>query len=95
MNNIIISETTFFPVKPSPKGLIGFSSVLFNNSLCLNSISVYLRPSGELRLVFPLKTLPNTKEINVYYPVTRECYEVIKCAIVKKYKEITTGISEV
>jgi len=93
MNEIIISETTFSPIKPSPKGLVGFSSVLFNGMLCLNSIAVYVRPNGELRLVFPTKVLANAKEISMYYPVTRECYDAIKHEIVRKYDEVMAGIT--
>lgn len=94
MEKIIITEPTFLPLKPNEKGLIGIASVLYNNSLSLNCISVYLRPNGDLRLVFPIKTLPNSKEINVYYPVNKETYEAIKKAIVDKYLEITADISD-
>ena len=93
-NRNIISEVTFLPLKPSPKGLIGIASVLFNNSLCLNAISVYVRPNGELRLLFPVKMLPNAKEINVYYPINIETYNAIKEAIDEKYKQITASVSD-
>jgi len=93
MPEIIISEPTFLPLKPNEKGLIGIASVVFNNSLSLNSISVYLRPNGNLRLVFPVKVLPNSKEVNIYYPINRVTYEAIEKAIVDKYIQITAGIT--
>lgn len=89
MGKIIITEPTFLPLKPNGKGLIGIASVVYNNSLSLNCISVYSRPNGDLRLVFPVKVLPNSKEINVYYPINKEAYEAIKKVIVDKYLEIT------
>jgi DNA-binding cell septation regulator SpoVG len=92
--NIVITETTFFSLKPNQKGLVGISSVVFNNSLCLNSISVYVRPNGELRLLFPIKVLPNAKEVNVYYPINSETYDAIKKAVEDKYKQITTNLSD-
>ena len=92
MSEIIITEPTFLPLKPSEKGLIGIASVVFNNALSLNSISVYLKPNGDLRLVFPVKVLPNTKEVNIFYPINREAYEAIREAIVDKYTQITAGI---
>jgi len=93
MEKIIISEPTFMPLKPNSKGLLGVASVLYNNSLSLNCILVYSRPNGDLRLVFPIKVLPNTKEVNVFYPVNRESYDAIKKVIEMRYQEITAGIS--
>ena len=93
MERIVITEPVFMSLKPSEKGLIGIASVVFNNSLYLGSISVYTRPNGDLRLVFPNKILPTSKEINVYYPICRMTYDAIKNAIEDKYKEITANIS--
>ncbi len=94
MDKIIISEPTFIPLKPNEKGLIGIASVLYNNSLSLNCISVYIRPNGDLRLLFPIKILPNSKEINVYYPINKETYEAIKKVIIDKYIELTANITD-
>lgn len=94
MSEIRITEPTFIPLKPNEKGLIGIASVVYNNSFSLNCISVYIRPNGDLRLLFPVKILPNSKEINVYYPICKEVYEAIKKAIVDKYLEITATISD-
>ena len=92
MERIVITEQVFMSLKPSEKGLIGIASVVFNNSLYLGSISVYTRPNGDLRLLFPIKVLPNSKELNSYYPINRETYDAIKNAIEDKYKEITANI---
>jgi len=93
MEKIIITEQTFLPLKPNDKGLIGIASVIFNNSLSLNCIAVYTRPDGsDYRLLFPTKTLPNGKEINVYYPIDRQTYEAIKQAIVKKIEELSEKV---
>lgn len=94
MSEIIITEPTFLPLKPNPKGLIGIASVVFNNFLSLNCISVYLRPDGDIRLVFPIKVLPNSKEINVFYPINRECYEAIRKAVGDKYSEVVGNNAE-
>ncbi len=92
MNEMRITEPVFIPLKPNGKGLMGIASVVYNNSLSLNCISVYLRPNGDLRLVFPTKVLPNSKEINVYYPINKNTYEAILRAIADKYLEITATI---
>lgn len=94
MSETRITEPTFIPLRPNGKSLIGIASVVYNNSLSLNCISVYIRPNGDLRLLFPAKILPNSKEINVYYPINKETYEAIKKAIIDKYLEITATISD-
>lgn len=82
-----ISEVTWYPIKPTEKGLIGFASLLFD-TLSLNNIAVFLKPDGGYRLVFPNKVLPNGKEIDLYYPIDNETYENIKNAIAEKIKSI-------
>lgn len=84
MENVRISECSFYPLRPSEKGLIGIASVLFDNKLSLNSISVYLTPTGDIRLLFPDKILPNSKKVQIYYPVNAETYAAIKKAVAEK-----------
>lgn len=85
----MISCETFYPIRPTEKGLIGFAQVNFDNKLALSSIAVYTRPDGsDYRLLFPSKQLPNGREINVFYPINRETSELIKEAIVRKIEEV-------
>lgn len=84
----LITEASFYPLRPNEKGLIGFASCLFNGALALNSISVYTTPNGDIRLLFPHKILPNSKEISIFYPINRETYDAIKEAVVKKIEEL-------
>lgn len=83
-----ISEVTFWPLPVSDKGLLGISSVLFDNKLCLNSISVYSTLDGNIRLLFPNTTLKNGRVVNVYYPIDRQTYESIREAIAQKIEEV-------
>lgn len=85
----VISEVTFLPLRVSEKGLIGISSMLFDNSLCLNSISVYSTPNGDVRLLFPVSALRNGKQINTYYPINKNTYEVMRESVVRKIDEVT------
>lgn len=84
-----VSEVTFLPLRISEKGLIGISSMLFDNSLCLNSISVYSTPNGDIRLLFPISALRNGRQVNTYFPVNRETYESMRLAVAKKIEEIS------
>ena len=95
LGNMIIKEVVFYPLRPNDKGLIGFASCLFDNKLSLNSIAVYTRPDGsDYRLLFPSKTLANGKEINVFYPISRQVSEAIKSAVVRKIEEVTEKVEE-
>ena len=89
----MISEVRFYPICPTDKGLIGFASCLFDGKLSLQSISVYTTLSGDIRLVFPNKRLPNSKEVNIFYPINRTTYEEIREAVVKKIEELTEKVS--
>ncbi len=89
MEETQISEVTFYPLRPSEKGLIGIASCLFDGKISLNSISVYLTPTGDIRLLFPDKVLPNSKRISIYYPIGKDTYEVIKKGIVQKIEALT------
>jgi len=84
----IITETTFLPLRVSEKGLIGISSMLFDNSLCLNSISVYTTPTGDIRLLFPISSLRNGKQLNTFFPINKDTYELMRVAVVNKIEEV-------
>jgi len=90
----LISEVTFYPIRPTDKGLIGFASCLFDNKLHLDSIAIYTTPDGDIRLVFPNKVLPNSKEISLFYPIDQETYELIKEAVSNKIEELKEKASK-
>lgn len=92
MDKTIIGEVTFYPLRPNEKGLIGFAACLFDEKLSLNSIAVYTKPTGELRLLFPTKQLPNGKAISIFYPIDKKTHETIKEAIVKKIEELAEKV---
>jgi len=89
----MISEVSFYPLRPNEKGLIGFASLIFDNRLALQSIAVYTRPDGsDYRLLFPSKQLPNGREINVFYPINKETSELIKEAVIRKIEELAEKV---
>lgn len=90
MNDIVITEPVIIPVKPTEKGLLGFASCVVNNAISLNSIAIFSRPNGNLRLVYPMKVLPNGKKLNLYYPINKNTSELFNEAIFKKYAELLT-----
>lgn len=81
-----ISEVKIQFVLPN-EGLIGFASIVLNNSLYLGSIGVYTRLSGGYRLTFPKKD-----GFDVFYPINRKTSHAIEQAIYDKLKKVRQTI---
>ena len=91
MSKLLISEIQIVPVKPKD-GLVAFASCVINDSLYLGNITIYTSPRNAegYRLVYPMKILPNGKEINCVHPINKETGNIISEAIVSKFKEVTS-----
>jgi len=86
-----ISEVDIIPVKPR-NGLIAFASCVVNGQLYLGNIAIHTRLDGSgYRLVFPVKVLPNGKEIQCVHPVTRQAGDLLLQAIVEKLETLIAG----
>ena len=81
-----ISEVKIQFVRPND-GLIGFASIVLNNSLYLGSIGVYTKLSGGYRLTFPKK-----EGFDVFYPINRKTSHSIEQAIYDKLKKVRQTI---
>jgi len=88
---IKITEVTWYPIRPTELGLIGFAGLRFGG-LKLANIAVYLNPNGTHRLVFPDKKLPNGAQILSFDPVDNKTYELILNAIAEKIKFIPEDV---
>ena len=89
MEKIQASEVQIIPVKPK-EGLVAFASCVINNALYIGNIAVYTSQSTQsgFRLVYPVKILPNGKEVNCVHPINREAGELISKAIIGKFRDI-------
>lgn len=89
MNELLISEIQIIPIKPKD-GLVAFASCVINESLYIGNIAIYTSPDNQegYRLVYPMKVLPNGKEINCVHPINKETGDIISKAIIKKFKEV-------
>ena len=82
-----IAEVQITPIKPKD-GLVGFASVVLENSLYLGSIGVYTRIDGSgYRITYPTKKIGDNS-INIYHPINKEASKAIERAVFKKLKEI-------
>ena len=74
----------FIPIRPTPKGMVGYANIILNNQLALNGVAVYTKPNGDgFRLVFPLnKNIPN--ETFYFCPLNREFGDLLTKAVSDK-----------
>jgi len=89
MSKLHISEIQIVPVKPKD-GLVAFASCVINDALYIGNIAIYTSPTNAegYRLIYPMKVLPNGKEINCVHPINKNTGDIISKAIIKKFKEV-------
>jgi len=70
-DKIIISEITFCPICPTKKGIVAFVSFVINNTFKVNNVMIgtSLKRNGDYRLIYPVSTLPNGKDVQVFFPI--------------------------
>lgn len=81
-----LSEIQVVPVKASD-GLIGFASLVFEDSLYLGGIGIYSRPQGGIRLTYPTRKHPSGC-LNVFHPINKFVADDIEQAIEQKFEEL-------
>lgn len=78
-----ISEVQIDLIKPH-NGLIGFASLVIDNSLYLSSIAIHSRlKGGGYRLTYPQKG-----KFTVYHPINKHTSKEIEAAIFSKLNEV-------
>jgi DNA-binding cell septation regulator SpoVG len=81
-----LSEVQVVPVKPF-NGLVGFASLVFDNSLYLGSIGIYTRPEGGYRLTYPTRKTA-TSNFNVFHPINKGIATEIENAVIAKFENV-------
>jgi DNA-binding cell septation regulator SpoVG len=82
----IITEIEFFPVIPK-NGVICFCSFTYENSLRIQDCAILTRPTGGLRLSFPIKKLANGKTIQAVYPINKILGSKIEEVLIVNYED--------
>jgi len=80
-----ISEISIYPIKPTPKGVVGFISFTYSNLFRINDCAIVTLRQGGYRIVYPLKTLPNGKTVNVIYPLSAKVAKPIEDFLLVEY----------
>ncbi len=82
-----ISEVQIIPVKPT-NGLVGFASCVVDKSLYIGSLGIHQLIDGSgYRITYPTKLL-GSRQLNYYYPISKEAGKLIEQTITKKCQEI-------
>ena len=81
-----VSNVQIIPIKPKD-GLIGFASLIFDNSFYFGSIGIYTRPDGSLRLTFPTRKISD-QSLPVFHPIDKEIANLIDQAVISKFEEV-------
>lgn len=79
-----ISEVEIIPIKPR-EGLVGFASVVIDNSIYLGSIGIHSRPEGGYRLTYPTK---ESNGLNIFHPINKNAGYQLEKVIVLKFEKI-------
>ena len=83
MNNISISEIQITLIKPN-NGLIGFASLVINNSFYISSIGIHTKLySGEWRITFPTKN-----GLQIFHPISKDFTQLLEKSIFSKLNTI-------
>lgn len=81
-----LSDVQVTPIKPT-NGLVGFASVVFDNSFYLSGIGIYTRPHGGYRLTYPTRKSSNGN-LNIFHPINRKVAENIEQLVSEKFQEL-------
>lgn len=84
-----ISEVSIYPINPTPKGVVSFISFTYSNLFRINDCAIVTLRQGGYRIVYPLKTLPNGKTVNVVYPLSTKIAKPIEDFLLLEYDKFT------
>lgn len=79
-----ISNVEIVPFRPRD-GHLGFASVHINDQFYLGDIAIFSRPTGGIRLGFPVKKLMNGSGVDICKPLNFETEKIVEEAIEEKY----------
>lgn len=81
-----LSEIQIVPIKASD-GLIGFVSLVFDESFYLGGIGIYTRPQGGIRLTYPTRT-HSSGAIHIFHPINRIVADDLERAVEEKFQKL-------
>jgi DNA-binding cell septation regulator SpoVG len=86
-NQIRISQVEVVPFRPK-SGHLGFASCVINDQFYLGDIAIFSRPTGGIRLGFPVKKLANGETIDIFKPLNQEAEKTVESAVMERYEAL-------
>jgi len=86
-NKIFISEVQIECIKPN-NGMIGFASLVINDSIFLSSIAVHKKLNAEGYRV----TYPSKGQFKIFHPINQETSQAIEEAIFEKLNDVKSKV---
>jgi DNA-binding cell septation regulator SpoVG len=86
--SVEVSEITFYPIMPTAKGLVCYTSFTYQNSLRIQDCGIYTRPTGGYRILYPIKYLANGKTVSSVYPINKEVGCKIEDFLLCEYEKL-------
>ena len=85
MKNLKISQVEIIPFRPK-NGHLGFASCVLNDQFYIGDIAIFSRPTGGIRLGFPVKKLANGATVDICKPLNHEVEKAVEIAVAEKYQ---------
>ena len=86
-NQIRISQVEVVPFRPKA-GHLGFASCVINDQFYLGDIAIFSRPTGGIRLGFPVKKLANGESVDIFKPLNQEVERTVEAAVMERYETL-------
>ena len=82
-----ISHVEIIPFRPS-RGFVGFASCILNDLFYIADIALFTRPTGGLRLGYPIKKLTDGSSVEIFRIMDREVERSIEQAVTEAYEQL-------
>ena len=82
-----LSEVEIFPIKPRGS-LVGFLSFVLDGMFYVGGIAIHMTPEGTYRLIFPDKSLPNGKRIQLFHPISERGMTLLTSAVAQRFEQL-------
>ena len=86
-NLVKISDVEIIPFRPRD-GHLGFASCTINEQFYLGDIAIFSRPTGGIRLGFPVKKLTNGMLVDIFKPLNSEAEKAVERAVAERYESL-------